>query len=356
MSASERDGHAARAELALGLRIVGVVAVERGHVVGDRQAGLAGARAAGGSARWCPRPRRSRRTCASSTAACGSRLAWMPRVNGGSPGHADVAQPGRSRPTGRRPRAAGRPGGRPPSARRRRRRPPASRAGVYSRSISTSLMVLKRARRSLLTRPTLLRAQAWSTESRLPQNGVVGRVVAFDAPFVEVRLYDARLDHEVAVARDRARDPVDVRRLEQRDLAQRVAAELPKLSSVSRASRSDGSGRARPAAVRPAPSASSAQRLVVAALCRGGASLPAGLYRSPDSVELRGPNAVVVSKRAVTGRVGGGGGGPPVARLARRRRTSTSSARRVRGASAGPRPRRRSGRAGPGRAAGRRRR
>ena len=43
MSASERDGHAARAELALGLRIVRVVAVQRGHVVGDRQPGLAGA-------------------------------------------------------------------------------------------------------------------------------------------------------------------------------------------------------------------------------------------------------------------------------------------------------------------------
>ena len=42
MSARRRDGHAARPELALGLRVVGVVAVERGHVVGDREAGLAG--------------------------------------------------------------------------------------------------------------------------------------------------------------------------------------------------------------------------------------------------------------------------------------------------------------------------
>ena len=36
------DGDAARAELALGLGIVGVVAVERRHVEGDREAGLAG--------------------------------------------------------------------------------------------------------------------------------------------------------------------------------------------------------------------------------------------------------------------------------------------------------------------------
>ena len=37
-----RDADAARPELALGLRIVAVVAVQRGHVVGDRQARLAG--------------------------------------------------------------------------------------------------------------------------------------------------------------------------------------------------------------------------------------------------------------------------------------------------------------------------
>ena len=36
------DGDAAGAELALGLRVVGVVAVQRRHVVGDREAGLAG--------------------------------------------------------------------------------------------------------------------------------------------------------------------------------------------------------------------------------------------------------------------------------------------------------------------------
>ena len=36
------DADAARPELALGLGVVGVVAVERRHVVGDRQAGLAG--------------------------------------------------------------------------------------------------------------------------------------------------------------------------------------------------------------------------------------------------------------------------------------------------------------------------
>ena len=59
MSASELDRHAARAELALRLRVVGVVAVQRGHVVGDRQAGLAGVEQLAGSARWCPRPRRS---------------------------------------------------------------------------------------------------------------------------------------------------------------------------------------------------------------------------------------------------------------------------------------------------------
>ena len=37
------DGHAARAELTFRLGIVRVVAVQRGHVVGDREAGLAGA-------------------------------------------------------------------------------------------------------------------------------------------------------------------------------------------------------------------------------------------------------------------------------------------------------------------------
>ena len=42
MSARLLTRDAARPELALGLRVVGVVAVERRHVVGDRQAGLAG--------------------------------------------------------------------------------------------------------------------------------------------------------------------------------------------------------------------------------------------------------------------------------------------------------------------------
>ena len=42
MSARLLTADAARPELALGLGIVGVVAVQRRHVVGDRQAGLAG--------------------------------------------------------------------------------------------------------------------------------------------------------------------------------------------------------------------------------------------------------------------------------------------------------------------------
>ena len=42
MSAQAADGDATRAELALGLRVVGVVAVQRGHVVGDRETRLAG--------------------------------------------------------------------------------------------------------------------------------------------------------------------------------------------------------------------------------------------------------------------------------------------------------------------------
>ena len=42
MSARRADRDAARPELAFGLGVVGVVAVQRRHVVGDRQAGLAG--------------------------------------------------------------------------------------------------------------------------------------------------------------------------------------------------------------------------------------------------------------------------------------------------------------------------
>ena len=42
ISADATLGHAARAELTLGLGVVGVVAVQRRHVVRDRQAGLAG--------------------------------------------------------------------------------------------------------------------------------------------------------------------------------------------------------------------------------------------------------------------------------------------------------------------------
>ena len=46
---------------------------------------------------------------------------------------------------------------------------------------------------------------------------------------IQLRLDDARLDHQLAVAGDRARDPVDVRRLEQLDLTQRVAVEAAEL-------------------------------------------------------------------------------------------------------------------------------
>ena len=54
-----RHGDAARPELALGLGVVGVVAVQGRHVVGDREARSARHRAAGGSGRSCPRRRRS---------------------------------------------------------------------------------------------------------------------------------------------------------------------------------------------------------------------------------------------------------------------------------------------------------
>src|SRR5947207_7713849 len=49
------------------------------------------------------------------------------------------------------------------------------------------------------------------------------------APRVEVILDDPRGSNEVTVARDRVGDPVDVGRLEGRDLAQRVTAELAEL-------------------------------------------------------------------------------------------------------------------------------
>ena len=73
MSARLLTADAARPELALGLGIVGVVAVQRRHVVGDRQAGLAGreqrpeagVRVLGGA--------EARRTSASSRGGSGSR-------------------------------------------------------------------------------------------------------------------------------------------------------------------------------------------------------------------------------------------------------------------------------------------
>lgn len=53
-----------------------------------------------------------------------------------------------------------------------------------------------------------------------------------DAALVEVLLDDARGGHELGVARDGAGDPVDVRRLERRDVTERVPVELAELDDV----------------------------------------------------------------------------------------------------------------------------
>lgn len=53
-----------------------------------------------------------------------------------------------------------------------------------------------------------------------------GPVPAPDTTLVEIRLDDPRRGDEIAVAIDRPSEPVDVRRLERRDLAERVASEL----------------------------------------------------------------------------------------------------------------------------------
>ena len=60
------------ADLALGERVVGVVAHQARHVEGRREARPARGRAGSGSARWSPRPCRSRRTGASSRAGRGT--------------------------------------------------------------------------------------------------------------------------------------------------------------------------------------------------------------------------------------------------------------------------------------------
>ena len=52
---------------------------------------------------------------------------------------------------------------------------------------------------------------------------------SLDPSLVEVGLDDPGPDHQVPVAGDGPRDPVDVGRLEGGHLAERVAAELPKL-------------------------------------------------------------------------------------------------------------------------------
>ena len=88
------DGDARAADLAAGERVVGVEPELRGQVEGDREPGLARGRAAGGSGCSSPRPTRSRRTGASSTAARGSRPGARPGCTGTSPGRA--APPGAS--------------------------------------------------------------------------------------------------------------------------------------------------------------------------------------------------------------------------------------------------------------------
>ena len=96
-----RDRHAALAELADGLRRVGVVAVQGRHVEGDREAGLAlreqVLEARVGLLGAC----RSRRTCASSTACRDSRSAARRACRG-----TGRAGPGRVRSRGRRRRRA----------------------------------------------------------------------------------------------------------------------------------------------------------------------------------------------------------------------------------------------------------
>ena len=205
--------------------------------------------------------------------------------------------------------SANRPGG--PSGRQR------SSLGDPNISIKVAL----RYRRAIVAFPAM-RAQAVRPRSLGRRAGAPE-----DPPAIEVGLDHPRRADQVRIAGDRPRHPVDVGRLEGRDLAERVVVELAerddrRLGLLERGRRSAaGSGAAdRGRAARSASTRAAARGRRRSARSGGWPGSGRPSRRRCRPAWFRGRNVSLVSTRPVTGRVGFGAGGPP-----RRRATPGSN-------------------------------
>ena len=140
-----------------------------------------------------------------------------------------------------------------------------------------------------------------------------GSLATNDPSTIEVGLQCSRRGHEFRVVRDGPRKPVDVARLEGRDLTERVAVELAEVDRMCPSlfdRRQRGGSIARiPAARRAARWAGTPWGLSIDAFAAKRRSGRGGEPAGPDRLS-RARNVPDVSRRPVTGRDGRAGGGP----------------------------------------------